>query len=108
MSSSAAGSSARTVSISPTCIFSIAIFVRNTGSGQNKPTASNFIDSVSEISSHLFYDLCFVILKSIWEFRNATPMYKRKLVLPNNKNSHKDFVKMANGFLSFMKFESRF
>jgi len=108
MSSSAAGSSARTVSISPTCIFSIAIFVRNTGSGQNKPTASNFIDSVSEISSHLVYDLGFVILKSIWEFRNVTPRSIRKLVLANDKISHKDFVKIANGFLSFMKLESRF
>jgi hypothetical protein len=57
MSSSDAGSSASTVSTSPTCIFSIAIFVRNTGSGQNKPVASSLVDCESEISSHLFNNL---------------------------------------------------
>jgi hypothetical protein len=52
MSSSAAGSSARTVSISPTCIFESSTFVCITGDGQNNPLASNIFPD-SEIIIHL-------------------------------------------------------
>ena len=64
ISSSAAGSSASTVRTSPTCIFSIAIFVRKTGSGQNKPVASN-LEELSLMFIHLIVDHRFVILKAI-------------------------------------------
>lgn len=61
ISSSAAGSSASTVRTSPTFIFSIAIFVRKTGSGQNKPVASN-LEEFSLIFIHLIFDHRSVIL----------------------------------------------
>jgi len=59
MSSSAAGSSARIVKISPICIFESSTFVCMTGDGQNNPLASSVFPD-SEISIHLRCFLSFI------------------------------------------------
>lgn len=95
MSSSAAGSSALTESILPVCNFSIAIFVLNTGSGQNNPVQSILV-TFSEISSHLiFCPVCHI--KSYLG-----------LACPTCKKSQNDILNIVPRFLSFINEGSRF
>lgn len=95
ISSSAAGSSALTFSTLPVCNFSIAIFVLNTGSGQNNPVQS-ILAAFSEISSHLIF--CpFCHIKSYLG-----------LAYPTCKNSQIDILNIVPRFLFLINEGSRF